>query len=236
MKAWRAIAAFPAILGCMSVNQAGGNGHSDEWRARCERMVRTQIEERGVKSPRVLAAVRATPRHLFIPRALEARAWDDMPLPIGWNQTISQPYIVASMSEHLDLEKSHRVLEIGTGSGYQAAILSQLSGEVFSIEIVPQLAQQSSELLQRQGYRNVTVRCGDGYEGWPEKAPFDRIILTASPPEIPQKLIDQLKPGGKLVAPEGRTFQELVVVEKDLAGKVSRRSLYAVQFVPMVRD
>lgn len=200
-----------------------------------EHMVRQQMEARGVKDARVLAAMRATPRHLFVPKALERRAYEDTPLPIGYGQTISQPYIVASMSEMLTVGAGHRVLEIGTGSGYQAAVLARLAKEVYSVEIVPDLGKQAEMLLRQLGHGNVEVRIGDGYKGWPEKAPFDRIILTAAPPEIPQSLIDQLKNGGRLVAPEGQAWQELIVIDKDMTGNTKRRVAYGVQFVPMVK-
>ena len=209
--------------------------NGQDFAAAREHMVKTHMEARGIRDPRVLAAMRKTPRHLFVPDALRSRAYDDTPLPIGFSQTISQPYIVASMSDLLDVEPGHRVLEIGTGSGYQAAVLAQLAAEVYTMEIVEPLARQSEALLKRLGYNNVSVRFGDGYKGWPEKAPFDRIILTASPPEIPQTLIDQLKPGGKLVSPEGREWQELVIISKDLGGRVERKIAYAVMFVPMVK-
>jgi len=208
---------------------------AQDFRAARERMVRDHMEARGVKDQRVLAAMRATPRHLFVPKGLETRAYEDMPLPIGYGQTISQPYIVASMSEMLAVAAGGRVLEIGTGSGYQAAVLAQLAKEVYSVEIVPELGRQSQRLLKQLGHTNVEVRIGDGYNGWPEKAPFDRIILTAAPPEIPQSLIDQLKNGGRLVAPEGQAWQELVVIDKDMMGKARRRTAYGVQFVPMVK-
>lgn len=209
----------------------------DRWDIERERMVRQQIEERGVRNPAVLKAMRATPRHLFVPESVRSQAYADGPLPIGYGQTISQPYIVASMTELLDPAPTHRVLEIGTGSGYQAAILSALVKEVYSIEIVPELGASASALLRKLGYHNVYVKIGDGYQGWPEKAPFDRIILTAAPPEIPQTLIDQLAPGGKMVAPVGQGVwdQELYVIEKDKHGKVSRRAVYGVRFVPMVK-
>jgi protein-L-isoaspartate(D-aspartate) O-methyltransferase len=201
------------------------------------RMVRDQIQQRGIRNQAVLEAMRATPRHLFVPDAQRDSAYQDHPLPIGYSQTISQPYIVAFMTELLDVAKSHRVLEIGTGSGYQAAVLSPLAGQVYTIEIVPELAKRSASLLEKLGYANVTVRLGDGYKGWPEKAPFDRIILTAAPPELPQALVDQLKPGGRLVAPVGGSSwtQELILVEKSANGKLSRRSVLDVRFVPMVR-
>ena len=165
------------------------------------------------------------------------QAYSDHPLPIGNGQTISQPYIVAFMSELLDLRKSHKVLEIGTGCGYQAAVLSVLAGEVYSIEIVEELGVQARERLRTLGYDNVEVKIGNGYAGWPEQAPFDRIILTAAPNELPRTLIDQLKNGGKLVAPVGPVYgnQELVVVTKDAQGKVRRESVLPVRFVPMVQ-
>src|ERR1051325_628968 len=156
-------------------------------------MVREQIASRGVRSPGVLDAMRATPRESFMPAAVRPQAYEDHAVRIGYGQTISQPYIVAFMTETLDVRKDHKVLEIGTGSGYQAAILSPLVNAVYTIEIVPQLAKGAAETLQRLGYRNVFVREGDGYKGWPEKAPFDRIMLTAAPPEVPQALLDQLK-------------------------------------------
>lgn len=197
-------------------------------------MVKQQIEDRGVKNPRVLQAMRATPRHLFVPKDLEALAYEDRPLPIGDGQTISQPYIVALMSELLDVAPTHRVLEIGTGSGYQSAILAQLAKQVYSIEIVPKLAAQAEALLRTQNHNNVRIRVGDGYLGWPEESPFDRIILTAAPPSIPQELVRQLRPEGKLVAPEGIGNQDLVVIEKSRSGSIHRRSIIPVAFVPMV--
>ncbi|MBZ5724116.1 MAG: protein-L-isoaspartate(D-aspartate) O-methyltransferase [Acidobacteriia bacterium] len=192
------------------------------------------IASRGVRDREVLRVMGATPRHLFVPAAIRALAYIDRPLPIGWDATISQPYIVALMTELLRPEKKCRVLEIGTGSGYQAAVLAQLSEKVYSMEIVPELAASARETLGRLGYANVTVRQGDGYKGWPEEAPFDRIILTAAPPEVPRTLIDQLSRGGRLVAPEGSGFeQELVLIEKRADGSLRRSSKAAVTFVPM---
>ena len=209
---------------------------ADAFAAQRETMVREQIAARGVSDADVLAAIRSVPRHLFVPDSMVAEAYSDSPLAIGFRQTISQPYIVAYMSELLDLEDRHKVLEIGTGSGYQAAVLSLLAGEVYTIEIVEELGRQAAVRLDRLGYKNVKVRVGNGYLGWPEEAPFDRILLTAAPEEIPQPLIEQLRPGGRLVAPVGPVFgvQELVVVDKDASGKVSRRAELPVRFVPMV--
>jgi len=200
-------------------------------------MVREQIETRGIHNAAVLRAMRATPRHLFVPEAIRSQAYFDGPQPIGHGATISQPYIVALMTELLEPAKTQRVLEIGTGSGYQAAILSQLVREVYTIEIVPELAKSAAQTLKKLGYNNVTVRQGDGYQGWPEQAPFDRIIVTAAPPEIPRTLLDQLRRGGKLVTPVGENVfrQELVVVDKSPSGQIRKRSVIPVAFVPMVR-
>lgn len=201
-----------------------------------ERMVRDQIEDRGVRHPGVLRAMRATPRHLFIPPAARDLAYEDRPVPIGYNVTISQPYIVAWMTELLEPAKTQKVLEIGTGSGYQAAVLAPLVERVYTIEIVPELARSSRALLEKLGYRNITVRAGDGYRGWPEEAPFHRVILTAAPREVPQALLDQLAPGGRLVAPVGGSpfTQELLVIDKRPDGSIRRRSMGGVAFVPMV--
>jgi protein-L-isoaspartate(D-aspartate) O-methyltransferase len=198
-------------------------------------MVHEQIEKRGIRDQDVLRAIRAVPRHEFVPEESRSAAYEDRPLGIGYGATISQPYIVAAMTELLDVSPDHRVLEIGTGSGYQAAVLSMLVDTVYSIEIVPELASSAKDTLQRLGYRNVQVRAGDGYRGWPEHAPFDRIILTAAPPEVPQALIDQLRPGGKLVAPVGDPGeQNLLVIDKGRDGRIQRRSVFPVMFVPMV--
>lgn len=201
------------------------------------RMVRDQIVVRGTRGPAVLKAMREVPRELFLPPEVRAVAYEDRPAPIGYGQTISQPYIVAFMTEALDVKPGHTVLEIGTGSGYQAAILSTIAKQVYTIEIVPELAKSATETLRRLGHRNVTVLSGDGYKGWPEKAPFDRIILTASPREVPQALIDQLKPGGKLIAPVGSrdSMQELRLLEKAPDGRITSRGLLPVRFVPMIK-
>lgn len=200
------------------------------------RMVETQIASRGVRDPRVLAAMREVPRHLFVDPSERNRAYDDNPLPIAGNQTISQPYIVALMTELLDLQPGEKVLEIGTGSGYQSAVLSRLSRDVYSIEIVPELAQAAASRLSALGYKNVTVREADGYRGWPEHAPFDGIIVTAAPERIPQPLLDQLAPGGRMVIPVGGFFQELKVFRKDSAGNLTEQAILPVRFVPMTGE
>jgi protein-L-isoaspartate(D-aspartate) O-methyltransferase len=212
----------------------GDPSTADQFEAARERMVRGQIKARGVRSPGVLEAMRKTPRHLFIPPPMQPVTYEDRPVAIGYGQTISQPYIVALMTELLDVRDSDRVLEIGTGSGYQTAILSGLAKEVYTIEIVPELAREAAGVLTRLNYPNVIPREGDGYEGWPEKAPFERIILTAATPEIPQALIDQLAVNGKLVAPEGVEKQKIIVIEKLPDGSLSRKQSIPVHFVPMV--
>jgi len=197
-----------------------------------ERMVKEQIEGRGIKDPLTLAALRKVPRHLFVPDAATSEAYGDFPLPIGHGQTISQPYIVAFMTEALGLRGGEKVLEIGTGSAYQAAVLAEIAGKVYTIEIVPELAEQSRERLVRLGYRNVEVRAGDGYLGWPEAAPFDAIVVTAAAPRIPEPLKQQLVEGGRLVIPVGDEHQELIVVTRRGATFDERRVL-PVRFVPM---
>jgi protein-L-isoaspartate(D-aspartate) O-methyltransferase len=197
-----------------------------------ERMVREQIEARGVSDPRTLAALRAVPRHLFVPAAQVPSAYEDRPLPIGHEQTISQPYIVAFMTEALKLQGGEKVMEVGTGSGYQAAVLAAAGARVFTIEIVAPLAEEARARLARLGYESVDVRAGDGYAGWPEEAPFDAIAITAAAPRIPEPLKAQLKDGGRLVMPLGDEAQELVLVTRTGATFQERR-LLPVRFVPM---
>jgi protein-L-isoaspartate(D-aspartate) O-methyltransferase len=213
---------------------AGWLTAADPYAADRERMVREQIESREIRNPAVVRAIRATPRHLFVPPNVRYAAYADHPLPIGHGATISQPYIVALMTDLLQPAKRHRVLEIGTGSGYQAAVLAQLVKWVYTIEIVPELATSAGVALQRLGYSNVTVRQRDGYKGWPEEAPFDRIIVTAAPPKLPEALVDQLAIGGRLVAPVGPEHnQELIIVEKRPDGTVRHWRHGPVRFVIM---
>jgi len=203
--------------------------------ARRRQMVATQIAARDVRDARVLAAMERVPRHLFVPPELRAQAYDDYPLPIGDEQTISQPYIVALMTSLLELRGGERVLEIGTGSGYQAAVLAEIAGEVYTIEILGSLAERSRATLAELGYRNVEVRHGDGWAGWPEKAPFDGILVTAASPRVPQPLLEQLKVGGRLVVPVGRFFQDLLVYTRTAEG-YEKRNVIPVRFVPLTGE
>jgi protein-L-isoaspartate(D-aspartate) O-methyltransferase len=200
-------------------------------------MVEQQIRQRGVTDTRVLTAMETIPRDRFVPPDARAQAYDDVPLAIGFNQTISQPYIVAYMTEVLDVRESRRVLEIGTGSGYQTAVLARLAREVWTVEIVPELAAAAARQLADLGLTNVHVRLGDGHSGWPEQAPFDRIMVTAAPDEIPGPLVDQLAVGGRLVIPVGSQGgpQWMTVVERNTSGVVQNRTI-PVQFVPLTRD
>ncbi len=212
-------------------SEAGGETKPD-WKALRERMVKDQIEARGVREPRVLEAMVTVPREEFVPRVVRKHAYDDGPLPIEDGQTISQPYIVALMTELLEVGPGERVLEIGTGSGYQSAVLAAMGVEVFTIEIRSLLCRTARERLQRLGYTSVHVRCGDGYGGWPEAAPFDGIIVTAAPERVPGPLLDQLKVGGHMVIPVGAFYQELKVITRSETG-YEERSVVPVRFVPM---
>ena len=202
------------------------------------RMVEEQIRARGITDARVLAAMSRVPRHLYVPPEAPLFAYSDRPLAIGLGQTISQPYIVALMTELLEPEADDRLLEVGTGSGYQAAVAAEVVSEVYSIEIIPELARAAAERLERLGVSNVVVRAGDGYLGWPEQAPFDGILVTAGAEHIPQPLVDQLKPGARMIIPVGdlSTYQILKVVEKLAGGDVDIRDVIPVRFVPLTRN
>ncbi len=204
------------------------------WKKEAKRMVNSQLIPRGIADKKVLRVMENTPRHLFVPEIFTEAAYDDRPLPIGEGQTISQPYIVALMTELLKLKGHEKVLEIGTGSGYQAAVLAQLVDSCYTIELVKKLADNASDLLKLLGYNNVIAKCDDGYKGWSEHAPYDCIIVTAAPPEIPQALVDQLKPDGIMVLPVGKFYQQLIVVTKNKRG-IKRESIIPVRFVPMVK-
>lgn len=208
-------------------------GPPDPFEAARNRLVETRIEAAGVKDPRILDVMRATRRHEFVPEPLRGQAYFDMALPIGDAQTISSPFIVAWMTEKLDPQPTDRVLEIGTGSGYQAAVLSPLVKDVYTIEIVPSLGERARRTLERLGYENVNVRVGDGFLGWPEAAPFDKIIVTCSPEDIPQPLVDQLKEGGKLLIPVGERFQQSLYLKTKVDGKLVGGALQSTLFVPM---
>ncbi len=219
---------------CLMMACVGGETNGQEnFDALRERMVDTQIRRRNIQNEEVLQAMRRVPRHLFVPDDVRPFAYEDRPLPIGRGQTISQPYIVAYMTEALRLSPALTVLEVGTGSGYQAAVLADIVTQVYTIEIIPDLADTARRALAQAGYRNVEVRAGNGYLGWTERAPFDRIIVTAAPPEIPQSLVDQLAIGGIMVVPVGTTHQEIVVVTKTASGATEQRTI-EVRFVPMV--
>jgi protein-L-isoaspartate(D-aspartate) O-methyltransferase len=229
---------MPALMLCglpllAAIADSPKPADGDRFAAMREAMVSEQIAARGVKDPAVLRALRTVPRHEFVPAEFRRRAYGDHPLPIGEDQTISQPYIVALMTELAGVKRGSRVLEIGTGSGYQAAVLAEMGAEVWTIEIIESLGRRAAEDLRRTGYDRVHGRIGDGYVGWPEAAPFDAVIITAAPPRVPQPLLDQLKPGGRLVVPEGEHDQELVVYRKDGSGRVRREFAEHVRFVPM---
>src|SRR4051794_31138533 len=201
-----------------------------------QRMVEQQLKPRGIKDERVLAAMAKVPREEFVPADERSDAYEDGPLPIGYDQTISQPYIVAFMTEQLRLKPSDRLLEIGTGSGYQAAVLAELVMDVYTIEIVEPLAKTAEATLQRLGYKNVHLKVGDGYQGWPEEAPFDAIIVTCAPENVPQPLVNQLKDGGRMVIPVGEQFaQQLYLLEKK-NGQLKESATLPVRFVPMLRE
>ena len=238
MRTLMLILALSALLGLFSCKENGmrkDKSSEEIYSVKREKMVAEQIEIRGVHDKLVLEAMRKVPRHLFVPPAYIDLAYTDGPLPIGEDQTISQPYIVALMTELLGLEGGERVLEIGTGSGYQAAILAEIAKQIYTIEIIPSLTETAKERLEKMKYDNITVKCGDGYIGWKEHAPFDGVMVTAAPAHIPQPLIDQLKIGGKLVIPVGDYFQELMLVTKTKEG-IKKQGVIPVRFVPMTGE
>jgi protein-L-isoaspartate(D-aspartate) O-methyltransferase len=234
---WAAgVAMLPtAEAGEPEASTAQDANRESRWAVERAEMVKSQLAARDIRDPRVLDAMRAVPRHRFVPLASRDHAYLDRPLPIGLGQTISQPYIVAAMTELLRPEATDRVLEIGTGSGYQAAVISRLVAKVYSIEIVPELAERAAKTLAELGYANVEVTSGDGYRGIPNQAPFDGILVTAAPDEIPQPLIDQLAVGGRMVIPVGDIDQRLTVVEKTERG-ISKHTVFPVRFVPMTGE
>jgi protein-L-isoaspartate(D-aspartate) O-methyltransferase len=225
-------AAGALLAACTSTPEAEQRTPDADWEERRRRMVAEQLRARDIKNERVLDAMLKVPRHLFVPDGERASAYGDYPLSIGHGQTISQPYIVAFMSQALDVTPAHKVLEIGTGSGYQAAILGELAGQVYTIEIVDPLAASAKATLERLGYKNVHVRAGNGYAGWPEEAPFDRIMVTAAPDAIPPALVEQLKVGGLMAIPVGTYDQELRILRRTDSGLETLQTL-PVRFVPM---
>jgi len=234
----RARTSTALFLAALAVSAATGTAQSEkDLAARRQAMVDRQIVARGVTDPRVLRAMRDVPRHLFVPAAYAAQAYEDHPLPIDEGQTISQPYIVALMTECLDLEEGDKVLEIGTGSGYQAAVLARIARRVLTIEIHEPLARKAAETLAGLGATNVEVRAGDGFFGWPEEAPFDAVIVTCAVPRVPEPLLEQLAEGGRLVVPLGdpRSYQVLTVLTKE-KGRPRLRKVLDVRFVPMTGE
>ena len=225
-------------LACLAVVGSGGCALAStpaDYAAARARMVQQQLAARGIRDPRVLAAMGKVPRHEFVSGRYQSQAYNDSPLPIGAQQTVSQPYVVAFMTEQLQLKGDERVLEVGTGSGYQAAVLAEVCRDVYTIEIIDQLATRARTTLGRLGYHRVHVRSGDGYRGWPEVAPFDAIIVTAAPERMPQPLIDQLKIGGRMIVPVGKANQELIRLTKTADG-VREEHLLPVRFVPMTGE
>ena len=212
-----------------------GGAVSQDFRRMREEMVATQIKARGIHDERLIRALLKVERHRFVPQRFQTFAYTDQPLPIGKGQTISQPYIVALMTELLGLKGEEKVLEVGTGSGYQAAILAELAGEVYTVEIIEGLAQRANKTLKDLGYKNITVKAGDGYIGWEEYAPFDAIVVTCAPPYIPQPLIEQLKDGGRMVVPVGENNQKLQLLRKN-NGRINITDIIPVKFVPMTGE
>src|SRR3954470_10546818 len=230
----RMVLIFVAVAGCGDFTFAAPTAQSlRDWRLLAGEMVDKEIVAAGVKNERVIKAMRDTPRHEFVPPGERDHAYLDMALPIGNGQTISPPFVVASMTEAIDPKPGDRVLEIGTGSGYQAAILSPLVSDVYTIEIVDSLSARATRALKRLGYKNVHTRAGDGYKGWPEAAPFDKIIVTCSPEEVPKPLVEQLKEGGLMVVPVGERYRQTLYLMRKTGGKLKSEALRATLFVPM---
>ena len=221
-----------------STKGAGSKGsmQQEQLTLKRQQMVTQQIKARGIDDKKILDAFFRVERHLFVPRKLVSNAYEDRPLPIGQGQTISQPYIVAFMTHVLNLKKADKVLEIGTGSGYQAAILGELSDHVYSIEVIPSLGQKAQKLLQKLGYTNIKVNIGDGYQGWREHAPFDAIIVTCAPTHVPTPLKEQLKEGGRMIIPVGKAYRQNLVLLEKKEGKLIEKKVIPVLFVPMVDD
>jgi protein-L-isoaspartate(D-aspartate) O-methyltransferase len=222
---------FISFLIFFSAQAAHALDQSD-YAAQRAALVRT-LKQQGIRDKKVLEVMNKVPREKFIPFTHRLFAYGNFPLAIGHGQTISQPYIVAYMTEALELRPNDSVLEIGTGSGYQAAVLAEIVYKVYSIEIVEPLGKKADKLLKALGYKNISVRIGDGYQGWPKEAPFDAIIVTAAPPEIPQKLVEQLKEGGRMIVPVGEDFQQLELLLKKKGGEIEKKKLLPVRFVPM---
>ncbi|MCX6868674.1 MAG: protein-L-isoaspartate(D-aspartate) O-methyltransferase [Verrucomicrobia bacterium] len=227
--------------GCLATFCGNSRANEVGFAAARARMVKRQLAapDRGITDPTVLAVMGTVPRHEFVPRTLRERAYEDNPLPIGWEQTISQPFMVAFMTEKLQAKPTDKVLEVGTGSGYQAAVLAGLVKTVYTIEIVEPLARRAEQDLQRLGYSNVITRAGDGYKGWQEAAPFDAVIVTCAPDRIPQPLVDQLKEGGRMIVPVGPAGDQTLYVLRKKDGKIEQRAVLPVRFVPMtgsIRD
>jgi protein-L-isoaspartate(D-aspartate) O-methyltransferase len=234
---------FSALLAMACAAQGNGasapRGSSEDEEERFARlrarMANEQLAARGITDERVLAAMRKVRRHRFMPPEARPQAYEDSAVAIGFDQTISQPYVVAFMTQALEIRPGEKVLEIGTGSGYQAAVLAEMGAKVWSIEIICELAQRAEAALEAESYGSVRVRCGDGYKGWPEEAPFDAVVVTAAPPEVPTALVEQLKPGGRLIAPVGVAWQNLRLVRKGMDGKTTQKDVLPVRFVPMVK-
>ncbi len=233
MMAWLVLAPSSLVLLCRNSSAA-----EDTFTRARKRMVDEQLSANGrdITNALVLAAMRKVPRHEFVPQSGRSQAYKDRPLPIGHGQTISQPFIVAFMTEQLEPKPTDKILEIGTGSGYQAAVLAELVAKVYTIEIIDDLARRAAADIKRLGYTNVQVRAGDGYKGWPEAAPFDAIIVTCAPEKVPPALIEQLKDGGRLIIPVGSGWDQQLVLLRKQGEKLERRAVLPVLFVPMVRS